>query len=95
MMNREQTVATLKHTLDQWNSEIDALDRKVDSFADDRRKDAKQTIQQLRDQRDEARASLEKLTKANDNAFGDLRSGVEKAWDTLSKSIEGARQRYH
>jgi chromosome segregation ATPase len=95
MMNREQTVATLKHKLDQWNSDIDTLDRKVESFADDRRKEAKQTMQQLREQRDAARASLERLTKANDDAFGDLRTGVEKAWDTLSKSIEGARQRYH
>ena len=34
MMNREQTVQTFKRKLDEWNSEMDALERKAETFDD-------------------------------------------------------------
>lgn len=34
MMNREQTVQTFKRKLDEWNSEMDALEKKAETFDD-------------------------------------------------------------
>ncbi len=95
MMNREQTVTTLKQKLDQWNSDLDELERKVESFKDDRRDEAQNTIKQLRHQRDKAKDAVERLATAGDQAFNDLRDGVQTSLKAMSESITQARQRYN
>lgn len=95
MMNREQTVEKLKQKLDQWNTDLDKLESKVESFKDERREEARTTIRNLRQQRDGAKAALERLTTASDEAFGDLSAGVQKSWDAIAQSIDKARERYN
>jgi len=95
MMNREQTVETFKRKLDEWNSEMDALEKKAETFEDERRKEAKQTLDELHKQWDDAKGALQELKSASDDAFDDVRSGTQKAWDAMTQSFDRAAQRYN
>lgn len=95
MMNREQTVEKLKTRLDQWNADIDTLEKKAEGFKADRREELQTAIRDLRRKRAEAREQFEKMKGASDDAFDDLKSGIEKGWDQISDSIEQAKRRYN
>lgn len=94
MMNREQTVAKLKTRLDQWNADIGRLEKKAEGFKEDRREELQTAIRDLNRQRAEAREQFEKIKGASDDAFDDLKAGIEKGWDRITDSIEKARRRY-
>lgn len=95
MMNRERTVEELKTRLDQWNADIDTLEKKAEGFKADRREELQTAIRDLRRKRAEAREQFEKIKGASDDAFDDLKSGIERGWDQISDSIEQAKRRYN
>lgn len=95
MMNREQTVQTFKRKLDEWNSDMDALEKKAETFEEEQRKAARQALDELHKQWDEAARALNELKSASDDAFDDVRSGTQKAWDAMTRSVEKAVQRYN
>ena len=95
MMNREQTVQNLKGKLDQWNTDLDRLENKTESVSEERRKDLKDTIDQLKDKRKEAMDAIDRLGSASEDAFDEVRKGAVKAWDNMSDSLEKAKQRFN
>ena len=54
----------------------------------------KAQMEQLTEQRKEMEAQMEKIGKANMDAWKDMQSGIEKAWKSMEKSMEEARKRY-
>ena len=95
MTSREQTVENLKRKLDYWNSEMDTLEKKAETFEEERRKAAKQALEDLRKQWDEAAGALKEIKSASDDAFDDVRSGTQKAWDAMTQSFDRAAKRYN
>jgi len=95
MMNRQQTVADLKHKLDQWNADLDRLEAKADQFGEERRRQLDATLDTLRQRRDAAHRKLEGMKQAGDDAFDDLRQGAIQALDTMQESLDQARQRFN
>jgi len=95
MMNREQAVESLKGKLDQWNTDLDRLERRAESFGDERRKELEKTVDQLKDKRKETMDALDRLGSASDDAFDDVRKGALDAWDKMSDSLEQAKRRFN
>lgn len=95
MMNREQAVDSLKHKLDQWNADLDRLEKRADSFSDERRKELENAIGELKDTRREAMDAIQRLGSASDDALEDVRNGALQAWDRMSDSLERAKQRFN
>ena len=95
MMNREQAIESLKGKLDQWNTDLDRLERRAESFSEERRKELEKTVHQLKDRRDEAMEALDRLGSASDDAFDDIREGAMQAWDSMSDSLEQAQRRFN
>ena len=95
MMNREQAIESLKGKLDQWNTDLDRLERRAESFSEERRKELEKTVHQLKDRRDEAMEALDRLGSASDEAFDDIREGAMQAWDSMSDSLEQAQRRFN
>ena len=84
----------LEARLDQWRAEIDKLEaRTVEASADARLK-YKGEIKELRAKQDEAREKLDELGDAQGQAWNDLKSGLEVAWDELGKAVRNATGRF-
>jgi len=95
MMTRDETVRNLKHKLDQWNSDLDDLEKRMEKYEDARRNDLRQTLDDLREKRDEASKAFDKLKSASDDAFDDVRKGAQDAWDRMASSVDKAKQRFN
>jgi len=95
MMNREQAVENLKGKLDQWNADLDRLERRAESFGEERRKELEKAVGQLKDKRKETMDALDRLGSAGDDAFDDVRKGALQAWDSMSDSLEQAKRRFN
>ncbi|MEO8445502.1 MAG: hypothetical protein ABI567_10905 [Gammaproteobacteria bacterium] len=94
-MNREQTVQMMKKQLDQWNHDIDALAAKADEYQDKGSQQFHETLKSLRIKQENAREQLERVSKANDAAFEDMRDGVEEGLKKVAESFKQAVDRYH
>lgn len=95
MMNRDQTVQNLKQKLDQWNSDLDDLEKRMERFEESRRKELRQTLDDLKTKRDEASHAFDRLKSASDDAFDEVRQGAQQAWDKMAKSVDQAKQRFN
>lgn len=84
----------LEARLDQWRAEIDKLDAKAVEASADARIEYRKQIEAVRGKQDEAREKLAEFDKAGDEAWKDLRSGIEAAWDDLGKAMRKAADRF-
>ncbi|MBE0487393.1 MAG: coiled coil domain-containing protein, partial [Marinobacter sp.] len=51
-------------------------------------------IEELKSMREDARKKLDELSEAGDDAWEDLKAGVDSAWDSVSSSIKHAVARF-
>ena len=84
----------LKAQLDQWNAKIDLLKAKAAKAEADARVNCLETIEDLKNKRNQAREKLQELRQAGDNAWLDLKGGVEEAWNRLGDAVKSATSRF-
>lgn len=94
MITRDEFVRKMHARLDQWNADIDALKAKADSAEADARAEYHKQLETLRTRRDDARSKLHELEAAGENAWEDLKAGVEMAWDAVSEAVRSATSRF-
>ncbi len=93
-MNREELIRNLHSKLDHWNHEIDALVAKKDSMDASARAEFNSRLDDLRSQRDRAMSQLSAFQNAGENAWQDMKGGLELAWEALSQAIASAKSRF-
>lgn len=93
-MNRDEFVRSLHSKLDHWNNDIDALVAKKDSIDASARAEFNARLEDLRTQRDRAKGQLSAFQNAGENAWQDMKSGLELAWDALSQAVASAKSRF-
>ena len=84
----------LKARLDQWRADIDRLEAKAAEARADARLKYQSEVRDLRAMQDEAREKLKQLSKAQGEAWRDLQSGFETAWDALGQAVRRATDRF-
>lgn len=95
MMNREQTVQSLKHKLDQWNSDLDDFEKRMQKLEESRRKELRETLDDLKQKRNEASHAFDRLKSASDDAFDEVRKGAQDAWDKMAASVDRAKSQFN
>jgi uncharacterized coiled-coil DUF342 family protein len=94
MHNHDAYVQKMKAKLDEWNAELDKLSAKADAAEADAKLQYNEQIEGLRKQRDAARQKLEELASARDDAWDDVRQGVESAWEQMRDAFSAALGRF-
>ncbi len=94
-MNREQALTTMKRRLDQWGAELEALEAKAESAGAEGRAELKSAVATLKKQRTQAAGELDRLRASTDEAFDDMRQGLEKAWDRLGDTFKDVKKRFN
>jgi chromosome segregation ATPase len=94
MSTKDEYVAKLKTQLDEWSTDIDALEVKAHlakaEFSD---KYAEQ-LTDLKAKRDEAAVKIAEVQDAAGDAWVELKKGGEEAWGSIVKAVAEARKKF-
>lgn len=77
-----------------WDAKLDGLSAKAQKATADARINYENELESLRSKRAVALKTFEELGKRGENAWEDMKGGVEKVWDDTSKTIEKAAARF-
>ncbi|HVB38015.1 MAG TPA: hypothetical protein VND92_05725 [Vicinamibacterales bacterium] len=84
---RDAYVEKIKARLDEWNGEIDRLQARADAAKADLQVTYTQQIDMLRRRQRDAEAKLKQLREAADDAWAELKPGLEDAWKTFREAM--------
>lgn len=93
MKDKDAYIQKLHARLDEWNADIDRLKAKADKIEAESRLEYQKQIKNLRNKHRKAEQSLAKVREAGEDAWKDLRSGLQVAWDAMEEAIKSARSR--
>lgn len=94
MSRKEAYQKKLQAQLDEWNAEIDKLKAKADKAEAEAQLEYYKKIEELRCMQDAAYSKLEKLREASDDAWEDLKAGIDSACNSLSNALKSAMARF-
>lgn len=94
MNNKEAYLQKLKAQLDEWDAEIQKFKAKAKKAKDDLNIDYKEDLESLQASREAASKKLEEFGHCSDEAWEDLKEGIEKAWDDLGGAVKSAVSRF-
>jgi uncharacterized coiled-coil DUF342 family protein len=94
MSTKEVYLQKLRTQLDEWDAEIKKLKASAQKAGAELHIDYKEDIEEMRAKRDTALKKLEELTHSGDEAWEDLKEGIEHAWKDLGGAIKSAVSRF-
>jgi predicted nucleic acid-binding Zn-ribbon protein len=80
--------------LDAWRADIDKLKAKAKSARADAELDYSEFIEDLKKKQAALRNKLDQFEDAGEDAWKDLRGGIEQAFDDLKKAVQKAKKRF-
>ncbi|PLX99651.1 MAG: coiled coil domain-containing protein [Desulfuromonas sp.] len=84
----------LEAELNEWSAKIDVLKAKAAKTKSDAEINFAEEIERLEAKKAGAKAKLQQLREAGDDAWDDLKAGIEKAWSDLGSAISAATARF-
>ncbi len=94
MATKEAYQKKLQAQLDEWDARLDLLSAQAQKVAADARINYEDELVSLRSRRAEAHKALAELGKRGENAWEDMKDGVDKAWDAMSQAMERVAARF-
>ena len=85
---------TVEERLVDLNEQIKELAAKADEAQGDVKEKYQAEVRELEKQRDETEAKLQELESSGDEAFDDLKRGVDQAVSALSNAVDSATARF-
>ncbi len=84
----------LQAQLDEWKAQIAKLRAKAEQAQADARLKYMEEVDELRAHQKKAEVRLDELQRAQGEAWKDMKSGVEAAWDEMGEAMKRARKRF-
>lgn len=94
MSEKQAYEKKLQARYDQWSAEIDKMKAKSDQVGADLQLEYELKIKELRAMQETAGKRLNELKDASDDAWKDLRVGVDVAWESLGNALRSAQSRF-
>lgn len=94
MNTKDEYIRKMHAKLDELNAEIDALSAKAGGVTADVMKEYHEQIETLKAKQVVSRQKMEELHNAGGNAWEDLKSGIDLAWNAMNEALDSARSRF-
>jgi uncharacterized coiled-coil DUF342 family protein len=94
MDSRDEYVRKMHAKLEEWSADIDALTAKAGEVSADLRSEYNEQIAALKAKQAAAREKIDEMQKSGENAWKDLKLGMDLAWTAIGKSIDSAKSRF-
>ncbi|MEX0924161.1 MAG: hypothetical protein WDZ84_15450 [Rhodovibrionaceae bacterium] len=95
MDNQDVYIKRLQVQMEEWENEIERLRIKADKASADAQIEYRKQLEELRKRQDEMQAQYEKLNRAGNDAWSDVRDGADKAWMEFDAAIKRALTRFN
>ena len=94
MNSRDEYVRKMQVKLEEWNTDLDELMAKANEVSADVRSEYNEQIAALKTKQAAARQKIEEVQKSGENAWEDLKSGIELAWTAIGEAVDSAKSRF-
>ena len=91
MESREEYLGKMEAQLSEWGAELDKLTARADKAKADTRQGFHDQIEALRSKQASMHAKLQDLKTSGDDAWGDLKEGLDHSWDQVKDTFTKAR----
>jgi uncharacterized coiled-coil DUF342 family protein len=92
---KDEFVTGLRQDLRELDQKIDALKAKASTTSAQVSKEAKSQIASLDQQRMELNSKIDRLSTASQSAWGEMRSGIQSAYQNLKGSFNKASAKFN
>lgn len=94
MSMKEAYEQKIEAQLDEWKAEIEKMKAQARNADAEAQLEYYKQIEELRMKQETAREKLGELKQAGEDAWEDMKSGIELAWDSLGEAMKSARSRF-
>lgn len=94
MGSRQEYIESLHQKIDEWNKEIDKLAVQKDKVEAESRLELQKQIDSLKQKRGEIEKQVEDLRGSSAEAWDDMKSGVDLAWEAMNTAVRSAVSRF-
>jgi len=94
MSMKQAYVDKVQARLNEWDTEIEKLKARAEEAGADTKIMYYKQIETLRDEQREAQVKLDDLRAASNDAWQDMKAGVQHAWDSLERAAKDASSRF-
>ena len=94
MSKKQAYEEKLKAQFAELNAKIDVLKAKAKQAEGSVKADYHETLEDLQKKRSEAKNKLQELSEAGDNAWEDMKKGVDESWDAFATAVKSAVTRF-
>ena len=91
---RDAYVQKMKAKLDEWNADITKLEATARQRDADARADVQRRIEELKEKRKKVADDLDRLRRRGEDAWEDLKAGIDSAAGALGEALRSARSRF-
>lgn len=92
---RDAYVEKLKGNITAWNGEIDELQAKMGKAKDEAQVELKKQVEEMKAKRLALEEKMENLQQASEDAWEDVKSGVDVARQILGQAVKSAKERFN
>jgi uncharacterized coiled-coil DUF342 family protein len=93
MNNKDAYVQKLHAKIDEWNADIDKLRAKADQVEANSKIEYQKQVKALKSKRDEIKTKISELSDSGEEAWEDLKAGVDLARQAMNEAIKSAISR--
>ena len=94
MNSKEEYIRKMQAQLEELNTEIDRLTTRAGEAKADVMDEYNEIITALKARLEGARVNIEELQQAGENAWDDLKNGIDTVWSSIQEAISSARSRF-
>lgn len=94
MSKKDAYIQKLHAKIDEWNAEIDKLNAKASQVEADSKIEYQKQIEALRQKRNEIENKLSDISRSGEEAWNDLKAGIDLAWEAMNEAIKSATSRF-
>jgi len=92
--SRQEYQEKINAQLNRLNAKIDEFEAKAKQAQSEASVEYHNTLEELYAKRDAAKLKLDELSNASEDAWSELRSGFESAWQNLTESVNKAVKKF-
>lgn len=94
MSTRDEYIRKMQAKLEEWNADIDTLTAKAGNVTEELKKDYNEQIESLKAKQAVARQKIKEMQGSGENAWEDLKAGIELAWTAIGEAVDSAKSRF-
>jgi len=94
MTNKEAYIQKLHAKIDEWNADIDKLKAKADQVEADAKIEYQKQIETLKNKRNDIEKKVSEISRSGEDAWQDLKAGIDLAREAMSEAIQSATSRF-